>query len=164
MDASDLITGENHPEPTVRQKERAARLRRFNWLFVYLPTSLITVLVIGILVYLLVISLPDNPEARKNVSAIADGLMILATLPLLVICGVLPALAFFVTIQARQRGIAPVLKIQRLSWRMEKGLVNISARVKNVSTRSVRPVINIHARWNYFVTLLKRFNKVLKRS
>lgn len=165
MTMSEVTPEKTEYIPTPIQQERAASLRRFNRLYVYVPVSLFSVVAILITVFLLYLSLnPPTEETLKTISGIADAVLILGTIPAIIVCGIVPTLILVTTVQARKRGMAPLRQLQTLLWRMDSGVGMVRQKVDETAPKIARPFITVHAKLVYFQTLLKRIPHLLRRS
>ena len=156
--------------PTPEQRQRAAALRRFNWLFVYTPIIVLSLAALILVILLLwgVLS-PDTAATRAFASGLADIIVILLSLPLLILCAVGPAglIAMIVLAVRRRRDpqAASILeRLHRLLWRLDNIVERVLLRTKELSPRIASPVINLHARTAYLRTLTNRLKRILTRS
>lgn len=160
-------TAEVKPEyqPTVRQLERAAALRRFNRLFVYLPillAALIGLFVVGLLFWVTLIQ--PGEESRETVSGIASFVIILASIPTTLLCAIPSVLFIALTVQGRQKGSAPVKWVQTTFWRLDSLVLRIQTAVNESMPKVAGVVISGHAAVAYVRNLLKKLTNLLKRS
>jgi vacuolar-type H+-ATPase subunit I/STV1 len=152
-------------EPTAAQAERAASLKRFNRLAVYLPLVLFFLVALGIVVVLLYYNLAwPNEPLRHFTGAVANLVIILASLPLLLLCALVPLGALFAYVYGRREGYAPWQRLQRLLWGIDNGLTGVQQKVEAAAPRAAAPVIAAHARAAYLSTLFKRMREMLRRS
>lgn len=160
-------------QPTVEQKERLNRLKRFNWLFVYLP-MLIFVLIIAALIGVMVwgVFSPQNETHLLFLSGLADLILIMILLPTLLLCALGPAalggLIYFWNTgrKTRKEALLPVegLWLQRQLWRLE-GLIDKGQSQLNIwLPRIVQPVIQVNGWLAYVQQWLMRIRKMITRS
>jgi len=133
-------------QPTAAQKARAASLRRFNWLYFYLPILLFTIGGIAIIVLLLWSSLPaEREQQRLFVSGLADLILILTIAPLLLLCAIVPGTAVYLLVRGRREGQAPIRRLQTLLWRLEAFLARIGRRVTETGNQAADKIIHAHS-------------------
>lgn len=156
--------------PTLEQHQRAAALRRFNWLFVYTPIIVLSLAALIFVILLLWGVLSTGIEGTSAfVSGLADVIVILFTLPLLILCAVGPAaLVAMIVLAVRRRRdpqAASVLeRLHRLLWRLDNIVERVLVRTKELAPRVGEPLINLHARTAYVKTLTNRLKRILTRS
>ena len=132
--------------PTTAQKGRAAALRRFNWLFVYGPTIFFTLVAAALMIFMLVRALPDDGEASRSlISGIADLVIIVSTVPVTILVALVPAAAITIVIQARQRKMAPLQRLQQILWQVESFLGKVQIKVNEIAPKLARPIIQGNA-------------------
>lgn len=165
METQDLIQGEQSYEPTARQAERAAALRRFNLLFVYLPIGLLMAAVLAIVVFLLIVAIsPPGAEALPMISGLADAALTIALLPVLVVGAVLLALIVYGFVKSRQRGVAPIRQTQRLLWRLDNVVGQVRLRTSEVAPKVARPFISVQSVYAYIRALTQQITRLFRRS
>jgi hypothetical protein len=167
METADNITipPKQKIEPTSSQLERAAAIRRFNTLYIYMPIGLGAFLVVG-LVILLLIAVLASPALQTllTVSAVADIVVIAWIIPTMVACAILPSLFIFLTVQGRQRGSAPIRQLQLLMWRADNILWTVREKVNDIAPRVANPFIRAHAAAAYVSALFKNILRIFSRS
>lgn len=138
--------------PTPAQLEREAALRRFNRLYVYAPMILATLLVVGLLLYLLWQTLSQSPESPIYglLSGLADLLLIFALLPMMLLCAIGPAATVLLLRQMyRQTQLEPDLRrgrLQTLFWRLDRLLTQVQTQLRDSYLEKIAsPVIRGHA-------------------
>ena len=156
--------------PTLEQRQRAAALRRFNWLFVYTPIIVLSLAALILIILLLwgVLS-TDIVGTSAFVSGLADVIVILFSLPPLILCALGPAaLVAMIVLAVRRRRdpqAASILdRLHQLLWRLDNIVERVLVRTKELSPRVAEPVINLHARTAHLKTLFNRLKSVLIRS
>jgi hypothetical protein len=151
-------------QPTAAQQQRAAALRRFNWLYFYLPITLISLGGLALFVYLLWSSLPaEQTQERLFVSALADIVIILTVLPTLLLCAIVPGAAVYLTMHGRKAGWAPLRKLQTLFWRLEGLLAKIDGPIRQVSDKTAQALIQAHSRAAWLRQFPSSLNKQIKQ-
>jgi hypothetical protein len=159
------MNNNTQPMPTDSQKERAASLSRFNWFFVYLPFLLLTIatlVIMGLLLYFN-FARPNEP-LRTFTGGVANMVIILGTLPLLLLCSLLPLGALFLFIYGRRQGYAPLQTTQHLLWRLENIVGQVQTKVNQTVPKVANPVIAGHARAAYIRSLLNNVARFRQRS
>jgi hypothetical protein len=152
-------------EPTEAQAERAASLKQYNRLVVYLPLALFSLVAIGIIAVLLYYNLAwPNEPLRQFTGAVAGLVIILGSIPLLLLCAILPMGALFAFVAGRREGYAPLQRLQRLLWRLDNGITGVRQGVEAAAPKAAEPVIAGHARAAYLRTLLQHLKEMVKRS
>lgn len=165
MAPGDKLVGLQEFEPTDSHLERAAKLRRFNLLFVYAPIAAGSIIVIIVVVSLLYLTLASpNPETRITVSAVADAFITLTTIPAMLLCAVIPTLWLIGALQLRERDASPVRGTQFLFWRVGYLVLMVSEVIAQAAAKIRRPFIQVNARATYVSTLGKRLFGLFKRS
>jgi hypothetical protein len=151
--------------PTEAQAERAASLTKFNRLVVYLPLILLSLVVAGIVAVLLYYNLvwPNEP-LRLFTGAVANLIIILGSIPLLLLCAILPLGALSAFVYGRREGYAPLQRLQRLLWNVDNGVGGIHQHVEAAAPKAAASLIAAHARAAYLSTLLKRVRQIVRRS
>lgn len=161
----NMIETDIEYQPTIAQKERAASLQRFNWLFVYLPFALfalIWLVIIGLLLYTN-LAFP-NESLTTFTAAVANTVVILGIAPLLILCPILPLAILGLVIHGRREGYAPLRRLQTLFWKTDNALARIQVKVENATHTAAKPLIQGHARAAYVRTLLTNLKGLFKRS
>lgn len=165
MAPRDKLVALQEFEPTDSQLQRAAKLRRFNLLYVYLPIaagSAIVILAIASLLFLTLAS--PSPETRITISAVADAFVTLATIPAMLLCAVVPTLWLIGALQLRERNASPVRGTQFLFWRLGYLVATVSETIVQLAARIRRPFVQVNTRVAYVSTLGRRLLGLFKRS
>jgi hypothetical protein len=162
-----VTTVETKPEyqPTAAQLARAAALRRFNRWFVYLPVimaAVIVLVVVGLLFWVTLIQPGEN--SRETVGGIASAVVILVSLPMTVLCALPSVLIIGAFVQGRQRGMAPIKRIQTIFWRIDSLVLRLQSAVYDFTPKVAGVVIKAHAAVAYVRNLLNQLMNLLKRS
>lgn len=152
-------------EPTPEQAARADQLRQFNRLYVYGPIVALSLVVVGLIVWLTIVALaPTSQAARITLSAVADAVLIMGIVPLMLLCAIVPVFFLVATFQARQRGIAPRRQLQRWLWIVDSSVGKLGKRVDGVAQRLAKPFVAAHARASYVGALWTRLVRLISRS
>ncbi len=165
MEYTNTVETKPEYQPTPVQLEREAALRRFNRLFVYLPiiiAAVIALFVIGLLFWATFIQPGENN--REIVSGIASSIIILVSLPMTLLCALPSVLFIALFVQARNRGTAPIKRVQTLFWRLDTLVLKIQTAVNEYTPKAANVVIKAHAVVAYGRNLLTQFINLLKRS
>lgn len=144
---------------------RAAALRRFNRWFVYLPVimaAVIVLVVVGLLFWVTLIQPGEN--SRETVGGIASAVVILVSLPMTVLCALPSVLIIGAFVQGRQRGMAPIKRIQTIFWRIDSLVLRLQSAVYDFTPKVAGVVIKAHAAVAYVRNLLNQLMNLLKRS
>jgi hypothetical protein len=167
METADNITisPQQKIDPTSSQLERAAAIKRFNTLYIYLPIGFGAFLVVGIVI-LLLIAVLSSPELQTllTVSAVADIVVIAWIIPTMIACAIVPSLFIFLTVQGRQRGSAPIRQLQLLLWRADNILWMVHEKVNDIVPRVANPFIRAHAVAAFVSALFKNILRIFSRS
>ncbi len=165
MGVNEVIQQEQEYIPADSQLERVRRIRRFNWLAVYLPVgliSLIVLLTVILLIYLAIFRPRD--ETLQTISGYSDAFTILAMLPLLLLCAIMPSLLIFGGLQARKRGAAPIRRLQVLMWRLESRIRAADQPIRRLESRITTPLIAYQAMIAYLGTLIRRLRGFFRQG
>lgn len=165
MTPQDRLQALQDFEPTDSHLERAAKIRRFNLLYVYIPIAAGSVIIILAVLSLLYLTFASpSPKTRVTISAVADAVITLWTIPAMLLCAVVPTLWLIAALQLRQRDASPVRGTQFLFWRVGY-LVALGSRVVvDLAAKIRRPFIQVNARAAYVSTLGERLLALFKRS
>jgi hypothetical protein len=165
METLDIVHNNTPHQPTTEQTQRAAELRRFNLMFVYVPLGLVAAIVIALIVIMLIWAInPPDESARRFLSGLADAALIMALLPFLIVCAGLVGLAGYAYSQARKRGTAPVARTQRLLWRLDALVGRVTVRTVATTGLVVRPFLSINGGVAYLKMLITQLVRIVKRS
>lgn len=138
-------------QPTPEQLERAAALRRFNRLYLYLPLavfSLAGLVLIGLLLW--GVFSPNIVGTREFASGLADLVVILTTLPLLLLCALVPAGAVGLAVYRRQQPKREHGRFQTLIWRLDALVTKAKDTAATTLPKAAAPLIKGHA-WVAYV-------------
>lgn len=152
-------------EPTTSQLDRAAAIKRFNALYIYMPIGLGTLFVLSLIILMLITVLySEDLQTLLTVSAVADIVIIMWIIPTMIACAIVPSLFIFLTVQGRQRGSAPIRQLQILMWRADNLLWTVRNKVNEIAPRVANPFIRAHAAAAYVSALIKNILKIFSRS
>lgn len=145
-------------QPTTAQLERAAALRRFNRLAVYLPVLLFALIALILFVLMLINALPNegSQATRSLLSGLADIILIVTIIPLWLVLTLVPVGAIVLVVQMRQRDISPLRGLQTLFWRIESKLGQVQQKTEEVAPKAAAPVIKVNAQLSFVLTWLDR--------
>jgi hypothetical protein len=165
METEEIIHVEAPYQPTAEQDERAARLRRFNLTFVYLPIGLLAALVVVVVVIMLIIAVnPPQGDSLAFLSGLADVTLIIAICPMLLVGAGLLGLVGYIFSEARRRGTAPVRTTEMLLWRLDALAVRLRGRTESAASKVVAPLMTMHGAIAYVKSLITQFVGMVKRS
>jgi hypothetical protein len=145
-------------------------LRRFNWLYVYTPVIVVSLVALILVILLLWGALSPNIEGTSAfVSGLADVIIILFSLPLLALCAVGPgALVAMIVLTVRRRrdpqAAALLDRLHTLLWRLDNMVERVLVKTRELSARAAGVVIRVPARAAYLKTLFNRIKGVFIRS
>lgn len=161
-------------QPTVQQLQRAQALRRFNWLYLYLPLGLFGAVWIGLIGGMIWLTISGRWFAmetnatyyRQLYSGIADGVLILAMTPWLVICALPTLLAVALVINRGQKAQNEASRPEQLPlfWRVENSLDKFYGQIEKTLPKLARPVITAHALVSFLKTILNQIKQLIKRN
>jgi hypothetical protein len=155
-------------QPSAEQLSRDEALKRFNRLYVILPTAIAIVIALALIITLTIFAfLPDNVETRRFISALADLVLILAALPMTLLCAILPVAYVAIALNRRQqRRLYPQTgpmayrgRIQSFLWWLQSQLDLVQAVVESGSTALAERLMKAHERFEYYSTLGKRLRR-----
>jgi hypothetical protein len=140
-------------EPSEEQRARAQALRRFNRLYLYLPLA-VGIVAVLVIVGLLLFGLfsPGITGTAEFMSALADMIIILWSLPLILIMAIVP-LAYVGYLanrrqRRRQNPPAPIVaefgRTRVLLWRLQHLLDRGYVTGEQVAARIAAPLIRFH--------------------
>jgi len=165
METQEFTQHEIQYEPSAEQTERAAKLRRFNLLYVYLPIGLISaVTIVTVAILLIVAIVQPSVESLLWLSGLADIALVIAMLPIIVIGAVIIALIGYTFTQARRREMAPIRQSQRLLWRMDNVVGRLRVRTDDVAAVIAQPFFKVHGAMAYVRTLATQIIGMVKRG
>lgn len=162
-------------EPSAEQLARAASLRRFNRLYVYVPVGVVTAVVLITFLYLLYLALfPPTEETYLFLSGLADLVLILMLLPVVLIFGlVMTAVVgggiyynFFMDEADRPISPAPPYgRVRTLLWRIDSLLLLIVLpKLRHISQRITKPIIQFNGWFAYIQSWLDSLRRLVIRD
>jgi len=166
MPETEVVKANTGVKPTAVQEARVASLQRFNWYFVYIPL-LVLLLTVFILTGLLTWGTlsPNITGTRVFISGVADIIVILAAIPMSLICLVPPlaAVGFMVYRRQKKEDGAKYGRLHRLFWRIE-GIVDIvQAKTEAILPKVGQPIIRLNAILAFITTLLYHIVSLFRR-
>lgn len=151
-------------EPTTAQLERAVSLRRFNWFYVYIPLGLAGLGILVLVVLLLWGTLsPHILGTREFASGLADVVVILAIVPLLLLCAIVPLATIGFYIYRRQQPKREHGRIQPLFWRLDALVDKVRGKAKTTIPKAAEPIIAGNSRIAYWRTLFENIRNIFTR-
>ncbi len=159
-------------EPSPSQLAREAALKRFNWMFVYVPVTILGLIVLGLVIFMIWAAVTNSPEDHlfSLLSGTADIILIsCAILPAMLVCAIGPALAGLLIYRTNERRkLTPEerrSKLQVLLWRVDQLITKIQTRLRDsYLDQVVRPVIKGHALAAALRTIADNIRKLLGRN
>jgi len=153
-------------EPTVAQEDRAKALRRFNRLFVYVPVGFVglgVLIIIGLLFW--GSFSPNITGTREFTSALADIIIILTIAPLMLVCAIFPAgLIALMVYGAKKPEGSKYGRMQTALWKIHNFADKLQSNRQVIVDKAARPVIQGHARFAYYQSILKFIGRIFSRS
>jgi hypothetical protein len=162
-------------EPRAEQIARAAALRRFNRLYVYLPVGLVTAVVLLISLFLLYLALfPPTEDTYLFLSGLADFVLIMMLLPVVLIFGLVMTAVIggyiyynFVMDEA-ERPIPPAPpygRVRTFLWRIDSLLLLIVLpNLRHYSQRITQPIIRFNGWFAYVQAWLDTLRRLVVRE
>lgn len=151
--------------PTAEQQARARALQRFNRWYFFLPLGVMGLLLVGLFVSLLWATLMAGEgieqRAREIASGVADIVVILVTLPLTLVCLLLPAAAVGLAIYDRGRERTRIAALQQLIWQGERKFDWLANKIQRFAPKVVQPIVQLNAKLAYFGTIIMRLKRIL---
>lgn len=154
-------------EPTAVQQTRATSSERFNWLVIYTPLiilGLILLILTGLLIWGSLS--PHVVGTREFVSGVADIIIILAILPMTLMCLVPPLAIVGFTIYRRRNKKEEKEKygrLQRLFWRIDNIIDIVQAKTESTLSKIGQPVIRLNAILAFISTFLDHIMSLFRR-
>jgi MFS superfamily sulfate permease-like transporter len=152
--------------PSVLEREQRARtvaLRRFNWLYLYIPVVVVAGIMLGLLLTLAWATLFGGGEFQREYSSgIADiYIMLTCLLPLTLICAIFPLGGVFLLYTRRKRGSFVSERLQRLLRRVDSLLVTAADKADQIEPKVAQPIIRSRGWLAYFGTLLRTLQTMI---
>jgi hypothetical protein len=150
--------------PSISQEDRGAKMRRFNFLYIYLPIGFAALVILALTILLLIMALGVGSAATlATLSGMADSVIILAIIPTMILCAIVPFVYLAVVFQTRSRGRAPIQQSQRMLWRVQDRLESVTFRVASLMSIMREPFIRISARYAFIKHFLIRIVSLFYR-
>lgn len=159
-------------QATPKQAERLARLRRFNLLFVYLPIAILSLLLLGLVGWLIWRAVVIGvDQTRTTTGAVADIIVMLTLCPLMLLCATGPAAAIALIVRSRQQAdpAQPRTRpegvgwLQAQLWRLDNIITVAAEKIAAVVDRVAAPIIALRARFAFVETWLESLWARLQR-
>ncbi len=142
--------------PTPEQMERAAALRRFNRLYVYIPFGIFSSLVLLTVITLFAgVFIVGSQNALSFISALADISVVLTTIPLILLGVLLLAGVAAFYYNGRSTPKQKYGRIQIFLWRLNNLSDKLNNKTTAVAPKSTKPINASHGLSSYISTLIK---------
>ncbi|MCA9999139.1 MAG: hypothetical protein KDE56_25420 [Anaerolineales bacterium] len=159
--------------PSAEQLARATARRRFNFWAIYFPLIVVTIgvlVLVGFMVWGVLV--PEPQTTRSFVSGLADLLIILAALPMALVCGAVPlAVVGYMVYRRQQKPAQPALKgqpvygrLQKLFWQLDNVIVTSRRKSDELLPKVAQPIIRANALLAYVETWFTHLKAFLTRS
>ena len=144
-------------QPTEAQLARAAALKQFNRLAVYLPVTLFAIIVLVLFVLMLINALPaeGSQATRQLLSGLADIILIVTLMPLWLMLTLIPVAVIVLLVQMRQKDVSPLRGLQILLWRVDSKVGQLQAKTEELAPKAAAPVIEANARLTFLSAWLE---------
>ena len=149
------------------QLEREAALRRFNWLYIYMPIMIGGIAIVVLVDVMLWGALSPNIEGtRAFASALADLFIIMTIIPIVLLGGLilLGMIALIAQWRRRDDKATPYSGLHLLFWRLDARLSRLQTRLQMMMPKMAQFVMKIGTITAYIETLLKNMAKFFSRS
>ncbi len=152
--------------PTAAQLTRAAALRRFNQLYIYLPLTLFALISLALMVLMLVKALPNETSepTLDFLSGLADIILIGTIVPLWLVASLIPLAAIALFFQMRQKDISPLRGLQILLWRVDSKVAQLQQKTKELSPKAAAPVIQANARLSFIMAWIDQMRHFFRQK
>lgn len=158
-------------QPTPSQRARESSLRRFNLIFVYIPTAVLGLVVLGLIVFMIWVALTSSPEDQviSLFSGVANIFLISCViLPAMLLCALGPAMVGFLIYRANERRKLPPpekqSKLQKFLWKIDSLVETIQHRLRNsYLDQAANPLIKGHAIVAALRTIVDNIRKLYSR-
>ena len=151
-------------QPSPDQLERAAALKRFNRLYIYIPVAFLGLtgfVLVGVLLW--GVFSPNIVGTRAFASGLADLVVIMTVMPLLLLCAIVPAAAIGLVVYRRQQPKREHGRLHTLLWRLDALVTKVQDTVSSTTPKAAVPIIKGHAWMAYMQTLFKEIKKQFTR-
>jgi hypothetical protein len=141
-------------EPTEAQLERDRVLRRRHLLYIYLPVGIVSfIAIVLILIILIGIFAFDGQSFEMFISAVADIIIILWTVPAMIMVSILPLIyvAYFVNRRQKRKldpqtgPLAYRSRLQILAWRLQIFMDQVEGKTTDLAPKAAKPVVSFNA-------------------
>ena len=153
-------------QPTPDQELRAQALKRFNRLYIYLPIGflvLISLLLLGLMSWQIFAA--DGPQTRQFASGLADIIIIFTTIPLLLLCAIVPAGAIGYYVYRRQKEESRKNgRLQTIFWRVDHILERTQQKTDETLPKITSPLIKGHGFFAFLQEIWRQLRNTLNRS
>lgn len=147
--------------PTLEQLERKATLRRFNRLYVYLPLAIFTTIAIIIIIALFWGAFSgENEQRRIFISAMADIVVILGTIPLIIAFSIVPIGAIATYFYMRSLPKQEHSRTHVFLWQLNNGINKVGNKTDEIAPKLIKPITASHGAHSY----LSAFARVIVGS
>ena len=157
---------ETEYQPSSEQAMRAANLKRFNRQYIYFPLGLailISLLLLGGLSWQIFTA--DGSQSRQFASGLADIIIILTTIPLLLLCAIVPATALGYTVYRRQLGNQRQHgRLLTMLWRIDHIITRTHQKTDETLPKAAAPLIKGHGFIAFLKELWRQLRALLNRS
>lgn len=163
---SETTTSATEYQPTEAQLARAAALRRFNRLAIYVPLILFALIALALFILMLVNALPNegSQDTRQFLSGLADIIVIVTVIPLWLLITLIPVGAIALFVSMRQRDIRPLRGLQMLFWRIESKVGLVQEKTQEIAPKAAAPVIKANAQLHFVFAWLDQMRHFFRRS
>ncbi len=142
--------------PTPEQLERKAGLRRFNKLYVYLPMGIFAAIAIITTVALFWGAFAGDPAQRRIfISAVADIVVILATIPLILTFTVLVGAAAAAYFYARSLPKQKNGRVHVFLWQLNNGINKVGNKTDDIAPKLIKPITASHGVQSYLSAFVR---------
>ena len=142
--------------PTLEQLERKAALRRFNRLYVYLPLAIFTTIAVIIIIALFWGAFSgDNAQRRIFISALADIVVILGTIPLILAFSIVPIGAIATYFYMRSLPQQEHSRTHDFLWQLNNGINKVGNKTEEVAPKLIKPITASNGAYSYLSTFVR---------
>jgi hypothetical protein len=142
--------------PTPAQLERKAALRRFNRLYVYLPLAIFTTIAVIVIITLFWGAFSgDNAQRRVFISALADIVIILGTIPLILAFSIVPIGAVAAYFYVRSLPKQEHSRSHVFLWKLNNGINKVGDKTDEIAPKLIKPITASHGVYSYLSTFTR---------
>ena len=150
--------------PTDRQMTRDKALRRFNWLYIYTPIIVVSLVSFGILLLLTWQSLlPNSAEKQLFLSGLADLILIYWMCPMVLLLSLGPLSGMYFLYKRREHGSYVRKPIQRLAWRTDNMIDKSHAKIRETQPKIAKPFVEAQGWIAFLQNLIRGAKNDIKR-